>query len=250
MDVSAEWPHTLPKNPAFPPVTLVTPTYNRRKFIPWLFECIKAQTYPLERMEWLVFDDGEDKIADILEPLRSSLPQIRYFSSDTKLTIGQKRNRLNVEARGAIIVVMDDDDYYPPERVAHAVSTLLGKKHQICGSTRNQLYFTDDASIWEVGPYNANHATFGTMAYTKEYALSHSCDETVTHAEEIQFTNKYSEPLYQLDPKKVMLVMCHSANTYNKHKLREEPNEVFRKTALKLRAFIRVAKMRAFYATA
>ena len=151
------WPDTLLANAVFPSVSIVTPTYNRRKFIPWIIECIKSQTYPKERMEWLVFDDGEDKIEDALASFRSTF-NIRYFSSDTKLPIGQKRNRLNEEARGKIIVTMDDDDYYPPERVAHAVSTLISKKHQICGSSRNQLYFSDDASIWETGPYNANHA--------------------------------------------------------------------------------------------
>jgi len=44
-------------------------------------------------------------------------PNIRYIHEKEKQNIGYKRNRLNREARGAIIVAMDDDDYYPPERV-------------------------------------------------------------------------------------------------------------------------------------
>jgi len=243
------WPLDLPKSPAQPPVSIVTPTYNRRKFLPWLMECIRAQTYPKERIEWLVFDDGTDKIADVLAPYMKEL-NIRYFSSDEKLNIGAKRNRLHKEVRGDIIVTMDDDDYYPPERVSHAVMTLIGKKVDICGSSKNHLFFSDDGGIWEIGPYATYHATFGTMAYTKAYLETNACDETVTHAEEVDFTKRYSNTLAQLDPMKVMLVMCHKENTFSKNKLRESPPPHMRKTAFKLKTWIRSAKQREFYASA
>jgi len=243
------WPQTLPKSATHPPVSIITPTYNRRKFIPWLIECIQAQTYPKERIEWLVFDDGTEKIQDLLIPYMSSM-NIRYFSSDTKLNIGAKRNRLHDEARGTILVTMDDDDYYPPERVQHAVMTLLSKKVEICGSSKNHLFFSDDGGIWEVGPYAPYHATFGTRAFTKAYTKTNRCDETVTHAEEVEFTKRYSNPLAQLNPMKVMLVMCHKENTFSKNKLRDSPSPNMKKTAFKLKTWIRSAKQREFYASA
>jgi glycosyltransferase involved in cell wall biosynthesis len=243
------WPSTLPKNAMFPPVSILTPTYNRRKFLPWLMAHIRAQTYPRERMEWIVLDDGTDCVRDLVEPFAAECNLI-YLRSESKLNIGEKRNRLHAAARGSILVNMDDDDYYPPERVAHAVQTLLAKKVELVGATRNHLFFTDDASIWEVGPYNANHGTFGTMAYTKKYAVSHPCDPTVVYAEEIGFTENYKTPLAQLDPMKVMLVMCHSENTFSKSKLRDSPSPMIRKTGLKLRTFIRKAEMREFYSHA
>ncbi len=210
------WPATLSKAPMHPPVSILTPTYNRRRFLPWLIECIREQTYPRERMEWVVLDDGTDKVEDLLTPFAGELNLV-YIRSEEKLTIGEKRNRLHAAARGVVLVNMDDDDYYPPQRVAHAVNTLLSKKVELVGSTRNHLYYTDDGSIWETGPFTANHGTFGTMAYTKKYAVSHLCDVTVKYAEEISFTNNYKTPLAQLDPSKVMLVICHSDNTFSKH---------------------------------
>jgi len=244
-----EWPATLSKSAMHPPVSILTPTYNRRKFLPWLAEHIRAQTYPRERMEWVILDDSTESIRDELEPFMIS-HNILYIRCDTKLNIGEKRNRLHTAARGTVLVNMDDDDYYPPERVAHAVTTLLSKKVDLVGSTRNHLFFTDDSSIWSVGPYSANHATFGTMAYTKKYAVAHPCDPTVVYAEEIVFTNEYKTPLAQLDPMKVMLVMCHSENTFNKNKLRDTESPVTKKTSLKLRSFIRKAEMREFYSHA
>jgi glycosyltransferase involved in cell wall biosynthesis len=234
---ASEWPANLPKRPTHPSVSIVTPTYNRRKFIPMLIEHIKAQTYPAERLEWVVFDDGTDPIEDLLRPHMSTL-RIRYIRSDTKLNVGAKRNRLH------------DDDWYSPDRVSHAVQTLRSRKVALVGSTRNHLYFTDDESVWETGPFNPNHGTFGTMAYTKAYAVAHPCDETVTYAEEVAFTKNYTEPLAQLDPMKVMLVICHSENTFSKHALRDKPSPVMKRTGLKLRTFIRNAAMREFYAHA
>jgi glycosyltransferase involved in cell wall biosynthesis len=240
------WPHTLPFSQSHPPVSIVTPTHNRAKFFPALLRCIQAQTYPRERLEWLIYDDGTERVEDIIKPYMSEL-NIRYFTSDTKILIGAKRNKLHEEARGDIVVVFDDDDYYMPDRISYAVQMLRAKKVNIVGSSRLSLYFTDDKSIWEAGPYWPNHATFGTMAYTKSYAVQHKCDETITHAEESGFTKNYSEPLYQLDPSKVMLCMCHSENTFSKDVLRTGTSKNVRKTGLKLKSFVRDKWLRDFY---
>lgn len=246
---SKQWPKTLSVSQPHPPVSIVTPTYNRAKFFPALIKCIQAQTYPRGRFEWLIYDDGTERVEDIIKPYMTEL-NIRYFTSDTKVLIGAKRNKLHEEARGDIIVVFDDDDYYTPDRISYAVQTLIAKKVNIVGSSRINLYFSDDQSIWEAGPYWPNHATFGTMAYKKSYAIAHKCDETITHAEEADFTNKYKEPLYQLDPSKVMMCICHSGNTFSKDGLRTGVHKNIRKTGLKIKAFIRDKWLREFYMSA
>jgi len=246
--MSVAWPGKLPKSATKPFVSILTPTYNRRQFLPYLIACIKDQTYPKERVEWVVLDDGSDPIKDLLEPEFRTL-NIQYIQSETKLSIGAKRNQLHAAARGEVLVCMDDDDYYPPERVSHAVMTLVSRKVALVGSTRNHVYFVDDGSIWESGPFGPNHATFGTMAYTKTYAVAHPCDETRAYAEEIEFTEKYSTPLAQLDPRKVMLVIAHKGNTYDKSKLRTTNNPGFRTTGLKLNVFVRSKALRDFYNT-
>ena len=43
-----------------PFVSVCTPTFNRRIFIPQLIKCFKAQTYPKELMEWIIIDDGDE----------------------------------------------------------------------------------------------------------------------------------------------------------------------------------------------
>ena len=65
-----------------PFVSVCTPTFNRRPFIPIMFECFRNQDYPKSRMEWIIVDDGTDKIKDLIES--ANIPQIRYFEIDKK----------------------------------------------------------------------------------------------------------------------------------------------------------------------
>ena len=229
-----------------PFVSVLTPTYNRRRFIPALIKCFKAQEYPQARMEWLILDDGTDKVKDLFDA--SGLTNVRYYSEESKQNIGVKRNKLNELAKGEIVVCMDDDDFYPPERVSHAVHKLTGQKGAlIAGSSELFMYYTDNKLIYKIGPYNPRHATNGTMAYYRTYFETHKYDETVTHAEETSFLNKYTEPMVQLKSDRVMLVMSHSENTFDKRKLREANNPMFKLTNMKLRNFVKDSELRDFY---
>ena len=234
-------------------VSVVTPTYNRRRFIPYLIKCYESQTHKKETMEWIILDDGQDKVKDLFDAAAKRIPNIRYIPLDEKLTIGEKRNRLNDEAIGSIIVAMDDDDYYPPERVSHVVTRFANNKDvQLAGSSEIYMYYSDVKEIYKLGPYNQNHATNGTMAWRKSYSNSHRYDDTVTHAEEQSFLEKYKHKMIQLDPFKVMLVMSHSENTFDKKKMREDvgKNPFITKTPYKIKDFIKDSEMRAFFANA
>jgi glycosyltransferase involved in cell wall biosynthesis len=204
-------------------------------------------------MEWIILDDGQDKVDDLFAEAAKKIPNIRYIPLDEKLTIGEKRNRLNDEAIGSIIVAMDDDDYYPPERVSHVVARFSKSKEiQLAGSSEIYMYYSDVKEIYKLGPYNRNHATNGTMAWRKSYSNSHRYDDTVTHAEERSFLDDYKNPMIQLDPFKVMLVMSHSENTFDKKKMRDDvgKNPFIAKTTYKLKDFIKDPDMRTFFANA
>jgi glycosyltransferase involved in cell wall biosynthesis len=198
-------------------------------------------------MELVVLDDGSDKIKDLIDA--SGLTNIVYLAEEEKMNIGMKRNKLNAAAKGDIMVCMDDDDYYSPERVEHVVKKLMSNpKYDICGSSQIFMYYTDIQKIYQFGPYAPNHATNGTFAYRRRFLENHAYDETVTHAEETSFVNKYTEPMLQLDPFKVMLVMAHSENTFDKKKMRETPNPFVKLTNYKIKDFIkRQPDLLAFY---
>ena len=227
-------------------VSVVTPTYNRRMFIPTLIDIYKAQTFPKEKMEWIIIDDGRDKVEDLFK--EASIPNLRYIRVQKKMRLGAKRNMLNKEATGAIIVAMDDDDYYPPTRVSSVVEAFQKNPSiELAGSSKMNLYYMDTKKIYTVGPYNEYHATNGTMAWRKSYANTHSYNEYVTHAEETSYLDNYTNKMIQLDPLHTILVICHTDNTVDKNKLRE--NKVFklRESAYKLDDIVLDKKIRNFY---
>jgi glycosyltransferase involved in cell wall biosynthesis len=235
-------------NAALPFVSVLTPTYNRRKFIPLAIQMFKAQTYPQDRMEWIILDDGTDKVGDIFAA--SGLKNVRYYPSDTKLPIGGKRNRINELARGDICVAWDDDDYYPPDRVKNAVRKLRSvpnRRVPVTGASQMYLYYADRNEIWNIGPYNPNHCTNGTMAYWRSYFKDHRYEDTAEKAEERVFMDNWKTSVIQQTPEETMLVICHSKNTFDKRVLLEKSNPTMKKLSIKLRNFVRDKKIADFY---
>ena len=236
-------------------VSVVTPTYNRRMFIPTLIELYKAQTFSKEKMEWIIIDDGRDKVEDLFLEASKVLPNIRYIRKDEKMRLGAKRNELNRLAKGEIIIAMDDDDYYPPDRVSSVVAAFKkNPKIELAGSSEMNLYYLDSKKIYTIGPYTQNHATNGTMAWRKTYSDRHKYDEFVTKTEEITFLENFKHPMIQLNPLSTILVICHEDNTADKNKLRDEHlqkigtlNSKFKESVYKLEDLVKDKKIRDFY---
>jgi glycosyltransferase involved in cell wall biosynthesis len=230
---------TTDKKKELPFVSVCTPTFNRRPFIQNMFNCFRNQTYPKDRIEWIIVDDGTDKIRDLIET--SNIPQIRYFEVDKKMTLGAKRNYMHSFVRGSIIVYMDDDDYYPTERIEDAVEKLEANPQALCaGSSEIYIFFKHIQKMFKCGPYGPNHATAGTFAFRKELLQQTKYEEHAALAEERAFLKEYTIPFVQLDPMKSILVFSHEHNTYDKRKmLNNQHPDYFRECDKTVDMFIR-----------
>ena len=228
-----------------PFVSVCTPTYNRRQFIPQLIKCFQHQTYPKELMEWIVVDDGEDSVEDLFKDVEG----VKYFRVEEKMKLGRKRNYMHEKSKGEILVYMDDDDYYPPDRVNHAVNRLRSQPRALAaGSSIVYIYFNDLDKIYQFGPYGPTHATAGTFAFKRELLKQTKYDDNAEVAEEKFFLKNYSVPLVQLNPIKAILVFAHQYNTFDKRQLLVNPNPAFvRETKLKPQLFIRNKELLEFY---
>lgn len=227
------------KKKKVPPfVSVCTPTFNRRPFIPIMFQCFLNQTYPKDRLEWIIVDDGTDKIEDLIK--EANIPQIQYFKIDQKMTLGAKRNFTHSKTKGSILVYMDDDDYYPPERISHAVEKLQSDPQALCaGSSEIYVFFKHIWTMYKGGPYGPKHATAGTFAFKRELLNQTKYNETACLAEEREFLKEYTIPFVQLDPLKTILVFSHIQNTFDKKRLLENPNPKFVKCDRKIEEFIK-----------
>ena len=230
----------------YPFVSICTPTFNRRPFFPYIIKCFENQTYPKERMEWIIIDDGTDKIEDII--LSQNDKRIKYFRYEEKMTLGKKRNLCHEKCLGEIIIYMDDDDYYPSERVSHAVETLQKNPKALCaGSSEMYLYFKHIHKMYTFGPYGANHATAATFAFRKELLLQTQFDDTASIAEEKKFLKGYTVPFVQLDSKKSILVFSHVHNSYDKKTMLENPNNFIHESNVKVEEIVKEPEMRKFF---
>lgn len=229
----------------FPFVSICTPTFNRRPFIPYMIKCFEHQTYPKDRIEWIIIDDGTDPIKELVD----SIPQVKYYYYEEKMLLGKKRNLMHEKCSGDIIIYMDDDDYYPPERISHAVETLQkNPTFLIAGSSEMHIYFESKNTMFQCGPYAPYHSTAATFAFKKELLKQTMYDDEIALAEENKFTKGYTIPLVQLNSLKSILVFSHKHNSLNKEKLLE--NQSITKTILspyKVDHFIKDPVLKQFY---
>jgi len=241
-----------------PLVSICTPTFNRRPFIPYLIECVKHQTYPLDRIEWVIVDDGTDPIGDLVKHLSF----VKYIRIDLeKIPLGKKRNLMHTHCTGDFLVYMDDDDYYPRDRVSHAVEMLQAHPASlIAGSSEMHIYFgsslntnTDKITgeIYQCGPYGTNVATAATFAFRRELLDKTRYNDADGFTEEpgfLQDKNGNKEPVLQLDPLKTILVISHPHNSLNKeHMLRDPEQFLLIKSRFKIEDFIQSPILVDFY---
>lgn len=98
-------------------VSIIVPTFNRQHLFPRLYECFQKQDY--SKVELLIYDDTKRPSAFF-----SNLPKVRYFHSEKRLSIGEKRNFLARKAAGDIIAHFDDDDFYMPNYISYMINNL------------------------------------------------------------------------------------------------------------------------------
>jgi len=234
------------KHKGLPLVSICTPTFNRRPFIPYIIKCVKNQTYPKHKLEWVIIDDGTDKIEDLVK----DIPLVKYVKFTDKMTLGKKRNIAHSNCKGDIIVYMDDDDYYPPDRIMHAVQTLQRNPRALCaGSSELHIFFKHVNKMYQFGPYGPNHSTAATFAFKKKLLEITGYDDNSTFGEEQHFLKNYTIPFVQLDVLKTILVFSHEHNTLDKKQLLEniEMNKFVNLSTKTVDDFMKDLELKKFY---
>ncbi|EFL50811.1 glycosyl transferase family 2 [Solidesulfovibrio fructosivorans JJ]] len=108
-------------DPKCPIVTILTPTYNRRAFLPETIESVLGQDYP--NIEYLILDDGSsDDTAELVEQYGNSVRYLRHDNMGETKTV----NKGFALASGDIVCVVNSDDpLYSDQAVSLAVASLV-----------------------------------------------------------------------------------------------------------------------------
>lgn len=102
-----------------PLVSVILPTYNRRRFLEESVRSVLNQTY--RNFEVIVVDDGSTDGTS--ESICSLSPALRYLRQPNS-GVAAARNRGLAAARGELIAFQDSDDLWHPEKLARQWSVL------------------------------------------------------------------------------------------------------------------------------
>jgi glycosyltransferase involved in cell wall biosynthesis len=149
-------------------VSCLMVTANRPHFASRAIALFEAQTH--QNRELVIIDDGEIDLAPIISA-SSAKHLIRYFhlSSESRLSLGELRNKSIDVADGEWCIQWDDDEWYHPSRIAEQLAVA---KHTRMGSSALKwtLMHIDDSSVLGTKLFRGDTgiATPGTLLFRRD----------------------------------------------------------------------------------
>ena len=215
----------LPKEADLPNISVITLTHDRRPFIPLVKYGLVAQTYPSEKIEWVIVDDGKDQIKDLV----SEIPNVKYVLVDEKMKIGAKRNLAVEQASHDILVMMDDDDVYPSNSLLARVANMLAEPRKEClFSTVIPCYnIHETKSFMNVPPIKlpmCERVSEATLCFTRDFWKAGGFPDQQI-AEGGAFVRGREQMCREFSPQDVIVSLIHKQNTSSrKAPPMDEPN--------------------------
>jgi len=200
-------------------VTIIIPTYNRKKFEKLIEYNINCQDYS-NIVEVIIADDGDKE--EYLE-LNIKYP-IKYIVC-SRMNIGKKRNLLASYCKTKFIAHMDTDDIYFSTYISHSIDVLNKKNCNAVGTADMFFMFTDNNLFGGMRNPFLSMANEATLIYKKSFWEELGFSEQQS-SEGIQFLVGRHWEIAHSDISKVMLCLCHSSNTVNKEIWREHKTNV------------------------
>ena len=215
----------LPKimNNDLPRVSIITPTYKRRKIFSMAIRNFQNFIYPREKLEWIIVDDSpEDELIEDLLPRDGRIKYIKMGSREgtdasetgTKMTIAMKRNIGVSNSSNPYIIHMDDDDYYPPESVLARIKILLKYKNEgieCVGSTLIGTYniANNKSSMSSDGPISLSEASMG---YSRGFWEERTFDDMCERGEHKYFTEGRLNKIIDIPYSFILIAVNHKTN--------------------------------------
>ena len=163
-------------NPPLPPnVSILMPTYNRRHFLPLIMTNLYCQTYPKNKLEVVIIDDGKSPLFINNDEVKLVSRQVGIpinYVRDTRrhYSIGEKRNMCVKNAKYKTLINMDDDDIYFPSYIEYSVGMLKQNKCGLVGSA--EMLFLYPHHKWKITGIKCQakrQIHEATMCFTKRH---------------------------------------------------------------------------------
>jgi hypothetical protein len=195
-----------------PDISIITITRDRRIFMPLANYSYLIQSYPEDKLEWVIVDDGDDPIEDTL----MGIPNVKYIRCD-KMTIGEKRNLGVRSAMYDTLVMMDDDDVYPNNSILHRVAMLnfSPKKDCVFCTTIPCYDICKYSSFVNVPPSTLpmhQRVSEASLCFTRSFWEEKNFPD-IQIAESEAFIQGREQACREISPQEVIVSLVHTKNT-------------------------------------
>lgn len=207
-------------------ISILTPTYNRRQFLPLILYNIKCQTYDHSKLEWFIYDDGPESFftPESLESAKKTLHpiKIKYYYDSNKKSIGFKRNYLAKNASYKIMAMMDDDDIYFSSYITKYFSLMKEKKVGLVGSPEMLFIYPKlNYHISFIKCIAERQIHEATMMFTKKYYNSMPGFNDGSRGEGAKMIDFNEKNVFMASVSDCMICVSHKSNTISKDRFVE-----------------------------
>jgi hypothetical protein len=210
-----------------PPITIVTPTYNRKELIDIAFHNLLATDYPHDKIEWVVIEDNEKTphlASEKIISFQIQVPKIKikYIPIEGRMSIGEKRNHAIEHASHDIILFMDDDDHYPSTSFRRRVAWLTkgtkggqtGQANIACCTTIALYDLQRGVSAVNVPPFDiplSQRISEATLTFRKSAWVERRFPN-VSLAEGESWIHGREDQVIEIPPQQIIVAFSHGKN--------------------------------------
>jgi len=220
-------PKQDPTDDGYPKVSILTPLYNRNKWLPLMMANVCHFNYDKKKLEWFILDskDGDEDIKlfnneeeikmvrDMIAPIK-----LKYVYIPRKMTIAEKRTYLTKNMSHPWFANMDSDDLYFDQYLKYSIDLCRKNKVGLCGSP--QMIFCWVHRDYEISAIECSAVRQiheATMVGTKKYVASMSYyTRNDEKGEGSSLIDGNEMNVVKSECKDCMMCIAHNNNTCNK----------------------------------
>jgi len=218
-----------------PNVSILTPTWKRRNFLPLIINNLKYMDYPKNKLEQVIIDDVPDKNDKMFlteEDKRKYEEEIGIkvnyiYKPERHLTIGEKRNMLVKHAKYKICINMDTDDIYVPTYIKYSISALKSNKRigLVCSPQMLFTYPYKNYKITGIECPSKRQGHEATMAFTKKHWKQMSGFIKEGNGEGAKMVDFNENACLKTQVEHCMICVCHNDNTVDKDRFSNDEEQ-------------------------